>query len=480
MTGRAAVASALLLCVAGAASAADLLIRNARLIDGTGAPPRDHVSILVRDGRVRAIGSPLADDTTPALDADGATVLPGLVDAHAHFTAAPGSGFRHDAPATIDALNHHHLRAYLACGVTTVFDPGAQPDTVRAVQTWLAAGNPGPRYLTTGPTVTVPGGYPGVDHWGPVTTPAEVEAKLDQIQDLGGIGVKLGIETSGQGLGSRDYPPDIRDAIMRGAATRGLPLFVHATSETDQERALAMRPRAIVHAVMGGRWRGELFPRDLSAAFVARFAASGAYLVTTFSLIDTWPGAFPPERLDDPLLALTVPPLELATARDPAAWRYYVDAILGAAAPWLPAFARPFVAHVLWSAANLRAGLRYGQRNVKALHDAGVPIVVGTDAPSVWPIAYQHFHGAQTLREIALVGAAGLTPAEAIAAATRVPATMLGLAHEFGTIEVGKAADFVVVRDDPLRDLRALRTVRWTVREGVAHTPEEWMQEARR
>ena len=52
---------------------------------------------------------------------------------------------------------------------------------------------------------------------------------------------------------------------------------------------------------------------------------------------------------------------------------------------------------------------------------------------------------------------------------------MLGLGAELGTVEAGKRADLVVVRDDPLRDLRALRTIRWTIRDGVARTPDEWM-----
>jgi imidazolonepropionase-like amidohydrolase len=69
----------------------------------------------------------------------------------------------------------------------------------------------------------------------------------------------------------------------------------------------------------------------------------------------------------------------------------------------------------------------------------------------------------------------GIPPANALAPATRIPARMLGLVDEIGTVEVGKPAELVIVRDDPLRDLRALRTVVWTIKGGVARTPEEWM-----
>ena len=109
------------------------------------------------------------------------------------------------------------------------------------------------------------------------------------------------------------------------------------------------------------------------------------------------------------------------------------------------------------------------------LHRAGVLIVVGTDVPSPWPDAIYHFHGPQMAREMELVVEAGLTPLEAITSATRIPAEMLGLEAEIGTIEVGKRADLVLVKGDPSTDIGALPAVRWTVRDGVAHTPEGWM-----
>lgn len=184
---------AAILCVAPAALAADLLIRNATLLDGTGAPPRPGVSILVRDGRIAEIGPAVEAPGVPQIDATGATVLPGLIDGHVHFLFAPGSGFRGDSRETIRALNAQHLRAYLASGVTTVLEPGTTPEAAREMQDWLRAGNPGPRVLTTGPYMRPPGGY-GADLFGAEATPEDVERKLDLLQSLGAAGVKLGIE----------------------------------------------------------------------------------------------------------------------------------------------------------------------------------------------------------------------------------------------------------------------------------------------
>ena len=272
----AGVGGVALLLAALPGAATPLLIRDARLIDGTGAPPRDHVSILVRDGRIAAIGSDLAAGDAVVLDAAGATVLPGLIDSHVHFIAAPGGAFRHDSPDALRELNRQHLRAYVACGVTTVLDAGIDPPVARDIQTWLAAGHPGPRFLTTGPYVRPAGGY-GWPGFGAETTPAEVEAKLDLISALGGAGIKLAIEAGLNPMASLGgFSPELRTAILDGAARRHLPLYIHATTETAQRAALEdWHAHAIMHPVLGGTWTGAFgTPADLSEDFVRRMKAS--------------------------------------------------------------------------------------------------------------------------------------------------------------------------------------------------------------
>ena len=79
------------------------------------------------------------------------------------------------------------------------------------------------------------------------------------------------------------------------------------------------------------------------------------------------------------------------------------------------------------------------------------------------------------MREIELLGEAGLSPKEVIKAGTVNPAKMTGIDREIGTIEVGKCADLIVLKDNPLNDLKAFRTIQWTIKDGVAKTPKEWM-----
>jgi imidazolonepropionase-like amidohydrolase len=77
--------------------------------------------------------------------------------------------------------------------------------------------------------------------------------------------------------------------------------------------------------------------------------------------------------------------------------------------------------------------------------------------------------------ELELLVKAGMTPLDAISSATRIPAEMMRKSTEIGTVEVGKRADLIVVQGDPLEDIRVFRKLSWSIKDGQARTPEEWM-----
>src|SRR5687767_9961860 len=112
--------------------------------------------------------------------------------------------------------------------------------------------------------------------------------------------------------------------------------------------------------------------------------------------------------------------------------------------------------------------LAHTGKALRALRDAGVPLVMGSDSGN-WPILPFEFHGPTSIREVELLVDAGLSPEEALTAATRTPARMLGL--DVGTLVVGSSADLLVVEGDPLSNAGALRTLRYTIRDGELRTP---------
>ena len=136
-----------------------LMLANARLIDGTGAPARD-ASLLILDGAIADVGADLDPGlAAEVLDLEGAFVAPGIIDSHVHITLAPGQFLYDWDQATLDEHLKHHLRAYVAAGVTTVLDCAAVDEDLDRVQGWLDDGHPGPRVLALREPASVPGGY---------------------------------------------------------------------------------------------------------------------------------------------------------------------------------------------------------------------------------------------------------------------------------------------------------------------------------
>jgi imidazolonepropionase-like amidohydrolase len=353
-------------------------------------------SILVRDGRVAAVGAEVHADGVPALDASGTTVLPGLIDAHVHLGVVPGTEFRKDSDDTKRALRRRHLSALLASGVTTVLDAAVDVRTAREVNAWLESGLPGPRYLILGPALAAPGGYmAGAFPTTVVAGPDDVDRALDTVQAAGAIGVKVPLE---KGFGPIEtlptHPPAVRDAIARGAAQRGLPIFVHATHEDEQAMALDMGARALVHT--------SFYDASPSEAFVERLAGAGAFVMTTFSIMDAQLTRWHPERLDDPLVRLVVPALERRTAADPEAGAYLAQHEMALVFPRLPGLAHRALAWAFTTEDAVRGRLESCMAAVKRFYDRGVPLVVGSDAANWDAVPYQFF-GSSTIWDLEMI-----------------------------------------------------------------------------
>lgn len=459
-----------LLLLAGLGFAGDLLIENARLWDGTGAPPREGVSILVQDGRITAIGAPPEDRTgLEVVDVAGAMVIPGLIDTHVHLVSNPGFAWRQDSEAERQDQLRQAMAAYLACGVTTIFDPGTYLPYSGEVAAWREAGAPGPEHHHVGFALSPKGGYldgafPGYPS---IVDEADLKRIMDENVASGAVAFKAVIES---GFVSSSWPvfdAGQREAIAREAAARGKPLYIHAVGPDELDLALEMRPYGLVHT-----------PEHLKSGQLDRLKALNPWVSSTLATEDIPLYGIYPERLQAPLLRLVVPPAQLETAEAPDIFLRYRQAVARVILP-RARYLHGVAARTLGRESFVQRRIQRMADILRALKDAGLRIAMGSDAGN-WPVFPYLFHGPSTLREIELLGRASFTPEEALIASTRSPAEMLGVADRVGTVEVGKEADLVILREDPLQDLSALWSVGWTVADGEIRTPEGWMAEGRR
>ena len=365
---------------------------HARLIDGTGAAPIEPATIVVRDRRIVAAG---ASSTTPVprgmrtVDVHGESVLPGLWDMHAHV-GQPEWG-----------------PVYLASGVTTVRDMGGEFDVVTGLRdAWSAGRSLGPRLLLAG---LVDG--PGPASFGSVTAA---------------------------------NPASARDVVARYHAAGFQQMKIYDLLDRATTQAVIDAAHASGMLVTGHIPHGLTLRNVIEMGFdhVAHLVVRGA------------PGS---DALRETIAFVKAH----GTVMDPTqSW----NELLGRSATTPIAAFQPGIAHVppelrrLLEGANggdvtpaqAQARVARGLAIVEALHEAGVPVVAGTD---------KGVPGVSVPREIELYVQAGFSPMEAIRAATAVSARSMRLDKDSGTIAAGLRADFIVVDGDPLQHISDIRKV---------------------
>ncbi len=457
----------------------DLLITNARVLDGTGKLPTDNQTIYIKHGRIVKISQTIAVSGIRSIDAMGATVMPGLIDAHVHLQSVPGAPYRKDNAEQLKEYRYHHLRAYLACGVTSVLDNAISAPILKDFQAYMEKGGAGPTIYALGPTFYPPGGYLDngllTQYWGPQWRSSgnidDIEALFREYEGIENIvGVKVLLEP---GFGPSPVWPihskNIRNIIVEEAEKRNLPIHVHAYNKKEQSIGLEMGVHCFAHS--------GFLKKAPTDSFIHKMQTKGAYITTTIaSTLEQILVQYDLGRLEDPLVQLTVPKEQLETAKDLAAWKQMNYTLLRTSSPkWMP----NAMVRLLQKMVNMEKEMKNCVENagnaIVTMYKAGIPIVVGTDTAN-WPVFINFFHGPSTILELELLEKAGMKPIDIISSATRIPAEMIGKDHEIGTVEVGKRADLIIVRDDPLKNLNALKKISWIIKDGNPRTPGEWMR----
>lgn len=419
-----------------------LVIRDVRIFDAPRAVVRDDIQdVVIRDGRIVAIGIDVDADGLPEVKGNGATLIPGLVDLHTHTGSSsepPGSGF---ALPDVDA----NLAAYLYAGVTTVLDLGSLSPDVFRLRDAIASGKTlGPHLYAAGPIFTAPGGHP-VEVLRP-TLPWFLRWYVIPRVTREIASADAGIAAVNALLPEH---PDFLKVVL-DAGTGEVPRLAPATFAAITAAGHAGRVRSITHvtraedalvAVQNGTDAlAHLPPLDeISDQVAATIAAARVPVVATLAIWDLI-------DVDHQRKADEYLPIEHEVAGPELMAR--LRAPRKESSPFEHAVA---------------AGHDARRRSFKALQRAGVTILAGSDAcnPTDLPGAALHL-------ELMRMAQAGMTPGQALKAATVDNATFLaGPDADFGTIAVGKRADLVLIAGNPTLRLMDLGRIAAVVLDGA-------------
>jgi imidazolonepropionase-like amidohydrolase len=376
-------------------------------------------TVVVRGERIESIG-PAATAVVPAnarvIDGAGRYLAPGLAEMHAHVP--PGGD-----PAYADEV----LFLYVANGVTTARGMLGEPSHLELRDQIARHERLGPRLYTSGPSLSAQS----------VAGPADAARIVREQAAAGYDFVKV-------------HPGPTRaeyDAAVAAAAESGIELAGHVPAEVGLHRALEAAQATIDHldgyvealVPAGQAGPAGFFGLDLAdavdrgriAELAAATRAAGVWNVPTQTLIEHWPA---PEPTTEELLAR--PEMAYVSPQLRAQWASSKRQQLDAAG---------------YSADRARTLIAVRRDLVRALHDAGAGLLLGSDAPQVFNVPGFSLH-----HELAAIVAAGLTPYQALRTGTANAAEFFDSAADFGTIREGLTADLLLVSGNPLEDVGAL------------------------
>ncbi len=450
---------------APAAEGGAIAITGVTVIDGTGAPPKSGMTVRIADGRILSIardtGRPPAD--ARVIDGRGRFLLPGFIDSNVHATVY-GNPNRRDTSAKYadrnEELATEFAQRHLKAGVTTIRDSYGLLPPLIAVRDRIARGE------VAGPRLLVAGNIVG---WG---GPFSLTFSLSKESDLSLFQEKWN-DLVAQGVGEElvDMTPEELRAAIRAYLDKGVDFVKYGgTSHNARPSLIGFSPRQQAVIVEETHRRGRMVDTHATTPEGLRLAVEAGTDVIQHPELNS-------RDLPDDLIALIVRRQALCAMRSNMVTgdlRRQQVARRAAALARLASAPAP-----LTSAEQRRRAAETGEeeeiqrRNAERLIRAGCVVTIATDnylgdAPEFRraPKPPEQEPGEGSLRAIEGLVELGMTPMQAITAATRNGARAAGMAKDLGTIEPGKIADLVLLGRDPLADIHAIRALDMVIARG--------------
>jgi imidazolonepropionase-like amidohydrolase len=445
------------------------IIENVTLISPERSVPLLHADVVLRDGRIAAVGRNLIPGPrVRRIDGSGRFLIPGLIDSHVHAG--------HSAALDDDAIDAHPElwaayraqvpRAYLAFGFTSVVDLDLSPSD----KAWFEGTPLHPRFYSCGRGIKVAGGYMAFDvpplsspnfpnlvyepkeaeHWPKSLDPADYTAEraVSRAADAGAICVKAFVES---GFGVFHWPylhTETLQKIQAAARARKLVLMVHANGVDSWRSALDAHADIIAHGLW--IWPGDLgspVPPPEANDLIAEAARSGAHVQPTMQTVAGERAMIDPSLLEDSRLSMALPPSVIGYLRSAEGVKVRITLLDEYRKASPPSGFEP----------ALTATIQRTRATFNTMLKEHVPLIFGSDTPGV--DGFGNPPGLNGRLELQNWADAGAELSLILRAATLDNATALGLSHDLGSIEIGKRADLLLLKENPLANISAYDSI---------------------
>lgn len=411
------LAFALLAVPLGAQSTGSYTLQDVRLIDGTGRPPMEHATITVRGGKIASVvtGKSKSSSSGNTLRLAGKTVIPGIINAHGHVGLVNGTNVSSGNYTGVNVMRQ--LVQYESYGVTTIMSLGMNKDLVYTLRAEQGKGNePGATLLTAGRGIGVPDGMPpvkvGKDQLYRPATPEEARAAVRETAAHSPNVIKVWVDDSMGKLPK--MKPEIYEAVIDEAHRANLKVAAHVFYMEDAKRLLNAGVDILAHSVRD---------KELDADTVSLMKSKNVAYLPTLELEESfYIFGENPSFMGSPFFRKDVNDNLYSFLKEEGKDK---------------------------SSAAHRKAYSIAMENAKRADLATVTVGLGTDSGA----NPYRISGWAEHRELQLLVDAGLSPVEAIHAATGVNAKILGIDDKTGTVEKGKQADLLVLDADPSADI---------------------------